>query len=292
MANVNAVSGLYNAFQDLTRSNLVVREMINNSPLPVWLPPHYTGCPSPTQTCSTLLTELWNLDPHEQVERSTYPPSGLICASPQLIVAIQDLNSAKNRFKATIKGIRTSKKKFNFEGKLKEDPEFKEVMYKKGLSRIDLMACYRQIRVLPPNVQAVSWSWALQAASVEKIRVSDLIDRLCSGTYGQDDYMLNSLANMNPNDFIVERKKKSPQLKVNIKIVGNEDSDSDGWFSSACSGVMVIQEHALPNPAGIIWRDEKDSVKRGSRCKSVFEDDPFIRDTKLYLYKPGLMPQG
>lgn len=291
MANFAPVSGLYDSFTRLSKLNTLVSDLLSSSTLPVWFPPGDPIGESCQVVSAKSLTKMWLLSNDEKIQQALYPMSGLVCANKEMLEAIHELNEAKNAFKDLIVKIRAgSKHKFDFEGQLLADPEFKGIMNQRGLSRIDLMACYRKIRVLPENTSAVSWSWAFKPASVEKILVADLIDVVRAGRYGESDYMLRILNTMNMNDYIAEKKSKPAQLKVNIQL--DSDSEFSEWHPFACSGIMVLQSEEMLPPKSVTWRSINDSKKRGSRCISILENDPFIPNTKLYLYRPGLMPKG
>lgn len=291
MANFAPVSGLYDSFNRLSKFNALVSELISTSTLPIWFPPGETIGQSNALVSAKSLTEMWLLTNEEKMHQVHYPMSGLVCANREMLEAICQLNDAKDAFKNVIVKIRSgSKHKFDFEGQLVSDPEFKGIMNQRGLSRIDLMACYRKIRILPEKTSAVSWSWAFKPAGVEKILVSDLIDVVRAGKYGDSDYMLRVLNSMNMNDYVAEKKSKPAQLKVNIRL--DSDSEFTEWHPFACSGIMVLQSEEMLPSKSIIWRSIDDSKKRGSRSDSILEKNPFVPNTKLYLYRPGHMPKS
>lgn len=286
MVDVYLVSGLFSAFNALLSANDKVKTSILSSHGQFYLPPAANSPNNPRSYIAENLTDLWLSSDYQRKP----VVSGLLCAAKDLVDAVNLLNIAKDDFRLAVLKVRggnKSKHKFKFEQHLRADPEFREILREYKLSNIDLEACYTHIRILPKHLSAVRWTWAMKAHGVEKIRISDLIKRLEEHESPMKDIIMERLVKMKNTDFIVEKVPKRPQLKVNIGYFAETGYVN---FPFSCSGVMLSQDEILPPSERIVWRSQNEVKQRKARGESIICDDPFIKYTNFYQYRPGKMP--
>lgn len=315
MANLNHAPDLYENFKRLQESNAHVRQLILSSTGEIYLPHTFKVIGDPRVCVANALTELWfyakdknRIDGEDKSSILNAPYSGLLCASSELITAVEELNSIKQDFKRCIVALRDEDKKkkvkFQFTGYIKNDPLYQEAMRRAGISGLNLTACYRQIRVLDQNLHSVRWIWQRNPKSVEKRRVKDLLDSLGNNAYGGKPdirgMLQRILSSMNPTDYVAEVKSKNPKLRANLTYLAEGANYNLAERKSiACSGILLTPgEHLPPN---IAWKDKpvplsteggalESSIKERWTTESIVEDQPFVKETKLHFYKPGHMP--
>lgn len=286
MADSFYVSGLFSAFNELMDANDIVKSNLRKSLGPFYLPQLDNEDKNPREFIADSLTSIWLSNDFQR----TPVVSGILCAERDLLDSVVNLNKCKDNFRAAVmraRGENKSKHKFKFESHLRADPEFREILRGYRLSNIDLEACYTHIRILPKSLSAVRWTWAMKAHGVEKIMVSDLIKRLEENESPMKDIILERLIYMKATDFIVEKVPKRPQLKVNV---GFYDESGYVNFPFSCSGIMLSQDKDLPPKERILWRNPEEVKQKPSRGESIICDEPFIKFTNFYQYKPGKMP--
>jgi hypothetical protein len=282
------VSGLFSAFQRLLDANKHVFDLIMRSSGDFDIPDDIKVDKEYRLFIATAMTDIWLNDNFKC--RSVI--SGLLCADEQLLESVRHLNLIKDEFRAVIMSIRggsKSKHKFKFESSLRADPEFRDILKQYKLSNLDLEACYTHIRILPKSLNAVRWTWATKAYGVERIRILDLIQYLEINESPMREIIIERVRGMNPTDYIVEKIPKQPQLKVNVAY---SDDGGNRNTSFSCSGIMLCQDLQLPKKENIFWRNIDDVKPRASRGQSIIADEPFIKFTNFYLYKPGMMPSS
>jgi hypothetical protein len=303
MPNLNLVTELYSTFQSLQEANARVRNLILSSSGDIYLPHTFKVVGDARLCVANALTELWfysadNDRMHGDAIAVNVPYSGLLCASAELITAAHSLNVAKAAFKQCVVALRDEDKqkniKFQFVGYMKNDSHYQEAMRRAGIGGLNLMACYRQVKVLDEDLKAVRWVWQIKPKSIEKKKVQDLLDSLDSNAYaGKNDIremLKRILSGLKPTDYVAEIKAKSPKLRANLTYLAEgADPSSAVRKSIACSGILLTPSDRLP--PNIAWKDRPDDKTKGRwTTSSTIEAEPFVPATKLHFYREGCMP--
>lgn len=307
MANLNTVTLLYETFKQLNEHNQRVRELILASTGEIYLPHTFKPLGDARSCVASALTDIWFTPQDKNRVKddaapiiNNVPHSGLLCASAELIAAVEDLNRAKANFKTCVVALRDADTKnnvkFQFTGYMKNDPVYQEAMRRVGIGGLDLVACYRNIKVLDENLHAVRWVWQIKPKGIEKRQVQDLLKSLENNAYsgeGKSDIremLFRILSGMNPTDYVAEVKSKLPKLRANLVYLATGADPSTAIRKPiACSGVLLTRGERLP--PNIAWKDMPDrSTKERWSSSSTIEPEPFVAKTKLHFYKDGCMP--
>ncbi len=284
MANLDGITKFRMSFKALAEINAVVRARLAQCDGQLFLPHSYEAPANVRVVIADEMTRLF----HKNVGDAEVPRSGVLCIDESLVPDIQKLTDAKADFKKNVQALRGPTKKYNndVEEALAKDKEFVDEMRRAGLSRLDLTACYRTIRVLPNNVHSLRWSWGTTHRGVHMVEVRELKDRLKDDPSDIADMVLKAIQGMKDKECVAEIKKKNPRLMANIVLTDGERDQV------ACSGVMVMPCKKLP-PV-MAWRDlpgdDDRKIKNRPKDKSI-EDTPIYEKSPFYFYLPGKMPE-
>ena len=156
-----------------------------------------------------------------------------------------------------------------------------------GISRLDLLRCYAQIRVLPSPLESVSWTWAKTHSSIDPITVAQAITMAENLPKEKTKaFALEMLACLKPTERLVLKKKLPNQLRANL--VWREAGERKRK-AVTISGIVVGQDAALPQ---YVWRDDPansdQKTQRLSRVDTTIEAEPYIKALGIhrYLEKP------
>lgn len=217
-----------NSFKALQRSLQTVTEhvCVLDKDLPAWFqPPPSLAMPlhaSVRQQACILMQQLEYLD--TQQPREILVGAGIIAASNETIIALQELNDVKNTFKQAILKFKAAKIATdydliakNFEAILSQrDPALASNLRRMGLSRVHLKQCYRKTPyyLLRPN--KISWTWA-NTRSIKKISVQEAEILLRKQTQDAGiERQLRLLQGLDPSEKLAIVQDLAPHLRANL----------------------------------------------------------------------------
>lgn len=288
-----------NSFKALQRSLHTVTEhvCILDKDLPAWfqappslaMPPHATA----RQQACILMQQLEYLD--SQQPREILVGAGIIAASNETILALQELNNAKNIFKQAILRFKAAKIATdhdlisqNFETLLSQrDPSLATNLRRMGLSRIHLKQCYRKIPyyLLRPN--KISWTWA-NTRSIKRISVPEAETLLRKHTQDAGiERQIKLLQGLDPNQKLAIIQDLAPHLRANLVF-----PDGCGTKRAMVKGpvpifYLVDDDFTLPEftPPGIKRGRNKERVVRND---VKINPEPFLPAIRAHRYYEAL----
>ncbi len=268
---------LHDAFKKLQESLEDTNRILVNSDLPVWLPEPFE---QDRQLAADAITECWNQD------KKTYPLTGVVCVATEHLQAFIDANSCKSEFKKEIHKIKkaSNKKKSNLAVIIESvakgrDDEVAQAMKSLRISRLNLLWCYRQILVLPPSLDSLSWTWATAHKSIAPIthkEVSALINEII--TDDNDKKMMQDIVNNYHDHQLVRVKKVAPHLRANITFF---EGDLITRKIITTPTVVISQDTSLPR---IRWPDKEMKNTRLTRSDVKLNPVPIIKALGIYTY--------
>ncbi|MAY37863.1 hypothetical protein [Spongiibacter sp.] len=184
------------------------------------------------------------------------PLSGLVCASPETIAAVVELNSAKEELKSAVAHIKKTEEAGHGSAGFRP-VELQRVMKEVGFAATDLKRVYANIRILEAGVHRVSWTWAVNHRTYKPIS-PDVLERRLAGLE-QENPSAAELA----RDRLSKAKDPRPatlyslpdQLRVNYSFGEKGSRVNKGY---PVSGVLVVPQKSLPI---VKWVD-RDSHRR------------------------------
>ena len=222
--------------------------------------------------------------------------AGILCASDTLTNKIHDFNDAKSRFiflcskaqrvhsvslkvnngrfisKTIRKGISDNIGDIPTPSKLEADILCKQ---------IDLLACRSKIRVMPRNVDSLSWTWASKHTSMHKITKAEALELALKQPEPNRESIYRTIDDCSDEHF-VKIKPIKEQLRANYAFTVN---NLRKWTSTSISGVVISPQTELPR---VLWRkppsQRQTKSPRLQRERSI-HTDPFIKEISLYRYR-------
>ena len=270
---------LYDAFKKLQESLVEANRVISANDLPIWLPEPFE---QDRKLATDAITECWYQD------EKIFPPTGLICVSPEHSEIIDAANTCKKKFKDQIvlfKGAST-KKKTNLVSMIESvgktggrNAKVAEAMQVLRISRLNLLWCYRRILVLPKNLDSVSWTWSTSSKSIDKISYSEalkLVEKEITDEDTQD--LINEILRTYQSRQLVRVKKVAPHLRANIAF----DEGGERTRKMVTTPTVIISPDAtLPR---IRWPDKDVKNTRLSRIDIKLNPEPIVKALGIYTY--------
>ena len=143
--------------------------------------------------------------------------AGIVCASGETVSTVEQLNEAKAHFKETILKIRSLAS-----GKAVGSREtvLKKALKSAGIQALDLRECYRQIRVMPPHLESISWTWATSHARIQKLTFDEAVT-MAEGLRDRDEELADTALDIlrrkcAPDELLVRRITLPNQLRANF----------------------------------------------------------------------------
>lgn len=274
----------------------LARTVRADAALPLFLPNYGGDAGTEREAAIRSMTQLWHLDPGASVVEA-----GLLCASAGTVAAAEALNRRKQQFQAAVQAIRAigkNKDKLRItrliERVLQEEGRrteaLQEALATARINRLDLLRCYAQLRILPPGLESISWTWAKTHSAIVQVRLDEAIEMAGHLANPATSATALELLYRLPRDEKLAYKKHLPnQLRANL--VWLED-DQRLRKAVTISGVVLCQAPTLPR---YIWRDnpacsDTPSAARLSRTDVGIESGAYVRALNLHRYLASSAP--
>ncbi len=288
-----------NSFKVLQRSLQTVTEhvCVLDKDLPAWFQaPPSLAMPlyaNTRQQACILMQQLEYLD--TQQPREILVGAGIIACSNETIIALQELNNAKNTFKQAILKFKAAKVATdhdlisqNFEALLAQrDPSFASNLRRMGLSRIHLKQCYRKIPyyLLRPN--KISWTWA-NTRSIKRISVQEAEALLRKHTQDAGiERQIKLVQGLDRNETLAIVQDLAPHLRANLVL-----PDGNSTKRAMVKGPVPI--FYLADDDLTLPELTQPGIKRGRNKERVIRSDvkinpePFLPAIRAHRYYEAL----
>jgi len=211
--------------------------------------------------------------------------AGIVCASDQTVAIVHQLNEAKAHFKETILKIRSLASDKSAGSR---ETVLKKALKSAGIQTLDLRECYRQIRVMPPALESISWTWATSHARIQKLTFDEAV-AMAEGLRDRDEELAETALDIlrrrcAPDELLVRRITLPNQLRANYSYLENGEIQRK---SCPISGVVIAQQKMLPRMA---WRENPVSRKEVPirlQRESRIEPEPIIQSLSIHRYVRG-----
>lgn len=257
-----------------------------DSELPIYLPGHDEVSTARKVAVQTM-TRNFFLPPGE-----TEIPSGIVCSSEKTLESATQLNQRKDDLQVAITEVReiggakkTSLDKLVDRALHREGRRTDELDLALGrmkLRRLDLLRCYAHIRILPPELESVSWTWATKHSSIKLIDLKEA-EKMAEAlpVASTRNAVLMALGGLKPGEKLALRKSLPNALRANI--VWWEDKTRKRKAINV-SGIMLSPSTRLPKHC--LWRDDPGETppSRLERSDVALEKEPYIKALKIYRY--------
>lgn len=218
--------------------------------------------------------------------------AGIFAASKATIAAINQVNSAKNKFKQAILALKTAKIKINdqyflstFEEILNaRSQDITTQLRKVGLARLHLKQCYRKIPILNHRPKKVTWTWA-NTKAIKKIDVNTAQQMLEKHRQDQGiQHQLAKLQTLNPNEPLAIVQELAPHLRANILI--KDGINETRFMLKGSLPIFYLDEPSLPTLPEFIPPEEKKEKNKNRQIRSDvrLDPEPFLPAIRVHRY--------
>ena len=216
--------------------------------------------------------------------------AGLLYIPPEAVDIVGDINAMKSALKELILSLRSRPGKALMrldriidELETDSDSQVKKALKALGLTRINLTWLYRGIRLLPPGVQSISYSWNFHDNAIQKVKYEDFdkIITRASRLMGEEgvEFTRDTLSRLEPGTTLCICKPLSPNLKANVVYLKGAKKLR---MTFRAPMPILFQDEQLPV---IRFPAEKADSERQIRTDKKVSDVPLIAAINLYTYK-------
>jgi len=215
-------------------------------------------------------------------------PTGILYLPPGAGGLVQEINALKNAIRSLITQLRKAEgmsgnRLDHIIEKLDKsrDKQVGKALKALGLARINLLWLYRNIRLLPPGAQSVSYSWTFKERTVEEVTFEDVLLR-ANNLLDEKGiaYTQDTLAKLPPGTPLYVCKTMKPHLKVNAVYLDNNNAKTRLTFRAPTP--FLMQDAPLPP---IRYPKTNKDTGRGDRSDKRISDIPIIKGMNVYTLK-------
>lgn len=230
--------------EKIEKARVALLEAVLRGKGDTWLPTDYCvkEGESPRSVIGECLCDIYKVK--HRNPKVAPPYSGLICMDTQMNKAAVGLNQAKVGFKRAITSLRRA---------IGNVSEFQSLLGSIGLQGYDLVKAYRQIPILPFNIEVISWSWIKSGEKVEEVQVEQLYGLIKDTVhdYNTGNEIKKALSRYPNEEKLVRVYVSSIQLRAFAKSKIRGEGASKSLVSS---GPILLNQKALPEC--ILWREK------------------------------------
>lgn len=278
---------IHQAYLELESRQADLRQAVQDANGPAWIanvtvPAGKFGKPH-RQALDTMLAT------HNSDDLTTLG-NALLYLPPEQAHLVDLVNQAKSEGERSLKNLVTAlRKRDGYKGytlpelarrlDAQRDPTVSKALKATGLSRLNLIWVYRNVRLLPPALKSVSYTYAHGDKTGTIITVDEAITK-AEGLQGKArDTALDILSGLDKATKLTVVKRVSRHLKANLVY---EEEGSTKRLCITAPAPMLYQDNELPV---IKWPSNDEPSKRLSRSDRTIASEPLIKALNIYTYK-------
>lgn len=234
------------------------------------------------------LTDFWYQDGQDGRETRSY--IGLIAASPALMENVGAVNAGKARFAATLKRIRQSAPKLIPEIKAVlpfRHPVLHDHLRGKGLARLHLKQCWRQLPVADAPLSRVRLAWYTSGRSIKRLSVAEAEAKLAQmdTAAAHIRIQLRKLGDVPDGEPLAQIQQQAPVMRANLFF---REALEDGRTRRAMNLPLPL---FIPDPELKLPHVNDPPVRppatrtRARRSDQRLDDDVFLPSLRVYRYR-------
>lgn len=173
----------------------------------------------PLKKARSYYQDIWYRD--QQDGRETRSCYGLVMASEAIIILAQEINLAKDSFKALVQKIQKTDKDLWLSHKAQLNTRHKTLrnqLYYTGLGRIHLKQLYRHIPILAYHPEKIGFTWYSNGRSIKKLTVAQAETKLLA--MGEDkthiQQQLQKLHTLPQHEILAQIQTQVPVVRANL----------------------------------------------------------------------------
>lgn len=277
-------SDLVTAFDQLTDTLAQLAERLRQSQLPLWVP--LTDAESaagitPRAKAISLYCNLWHDGNGDG--RRTDSRHGLIAVDESLLPLIRQVNSAKQTFQQATRPFRQQQAGWRQQLQTR-GAALRDALATKGLSRLHLKQCYRQLPLVERQPEHAGFNWYSSGRSIKRISVDDALEALRKMGIDKPHIaiQLQQLAQLPADTPLAQVQQQAPLMRCNLRF--NTAPTRQALNLSLPLLYLADSDEPLPShnqPALVPPEGRQRQVR--SDCR--LELEPFLPSLRIHRYQ-------
>ena len=245
----------------------------------------------PLKKALSYYQDIWYRD--QQDGRETRSCYGLVMANEEIILLAEEINLAKDDFKALVQKIQKTDKDFWLSQKAQLNTRHKTLrnqLYYTGLGRIHLKQLYRHIPILAHRPEKIGFTWYSNGRSIKKLSVAQAEAKLLA--MGEDkthiQQQLQKLNTLTHHEILAQIQTQVPVVRGNLVY---KQSNEKGHVETIRKAMNVSLPLLVPeegNPLLPIFNqiDEQPPIARTRIARSDFKicEEVFLPSLRVHRY--------
>lgn len=239
-------SELVSAFDHLTGQLQQLAQQLRASHLPLWVPltdAEQDAGVTPRAKAIALYCNLWHQGDGDG--RVTESRHGLVAIDTATAQQVHAVNQAKQRFQHAITPFRQQQAEWRAELQ-NRGIELRVALASKGLTRLHLKQCYRQLPLLGQHPQRVGFNWYSSGRSIKRMSVQQVQEMLLK--LGQDKphiaLQLAKLNALNAATPLAQVQQQAPLMRCNLRL----DDQGDRLAMNLSLPLLFVHHANQPFP--------------------------------------------
>ncbi|MFQ3172279.1 MAG: hypothetical protein ACI9DG_002320 [Oleispira sp.] len=245
----------------------------------------------PLKKARSYYQDIWYRD--QQDGRETRSCYGLVMASEAIIILAQEINLAKDSFKALVQKIQKTDKDLWLSHKAQLNTRHKTLrnqLYYTGLGRIHLKQLYRHIPILAHHPEKIGFTWYSNGRSIKKLTVAQAETKLLA--MGEDkthiQQQLQKLRTLPQHEILAQIQIQVPVVRANLvfKLLNEKGhAETIRKAMNVSLPLLVPQQNSSLLPA-FNRIDEKPPSARTRIARSDFKicEEVFLPSLRVHRY--------
>jgi len=245
----------------------------------------------PLKKARSYYQDIWYRD--QQDGRETRSCYGLVMANEEIISLAQEINSAKDNFKALVQSIQKTDKDLWLSQKAQLNTRhitLRNQLHYTGLGRIHLKQLYRHIPILAHRPEKIGFTWYSNGRSIKKLTVSQAETKLLA--MGEDkphvQQQLQKLNTLPEHEILAQIQTQVPVVRANLvyKLLNEKGHTETIRKAMNVSLPLLIPEEASPLLPKFNQIDEQPPAARTRIARSDFKicEDAFLPSLRVHRY--------
>jgi hypothetical protein len=245
----------------------------------------------PLKKAQSYYQDIWYRD--QQDGRETRSCYGLVMANEEIILLAEEINLAKDDFKALVQKIQKTDKDFWLSQKAQLNTRHKTLrnqLYYTGLGRIHLKQLYRHIPILAHRPEKIGFTWYSNGRSIKKLSVAQAEAKLLA--MGEDkshiQQQLQKLNTLTQHEILAQIQTQVPVVRGNLVYKQLNEKGHVETIRKAMnvSLPLLVPEEGNPLLPKFNQIDEQPPIARTRIARSDFKicEEVFLPSLRVHRY--------
>ncbi|WP_210396325.1 DNA replication terminus site-binding protein [Motiliproteus sediminis] len=279
-------SDLVTAYDQLTAALARFANALHHSDHSLWVPltdAEVAAGIDPRSKAIALYCNLWHSGDGDG--RRTESRHGLVAIDDSLVPQVQEINAAKRHFQQATRPF--SQQQAAWRKHLQtRGAELRDALATKGLTRLHLKQCYRQLPLVERQPEHVGFNWYSSGRSIKRVSLGAAQDALCKmgGDKPHIALQLKQLGQLPPDTPLAQVQQQAPLMRCNLRFATAPERQALNlslpllYVAHPGQPLPSHNEPPLTPPEG---------RQRRIRSDCRLEEEPFLPSLRIHRYQEG-----